>query len=215
MVGGDFYDFINVSEDHLGIAIGDAQGKGMPGALLMATVRSALRTQIENSYTTQEIMYRVNNSFCRDTRVTNFVTLFYGALNTKSGLLTFTNAGHSPPLLFRGDSVQRLEAGGLVVGIQRDWDYSERQIALVAGDVIVLYTDGAVECMNRRDEMFGTERLIEAAKESLDRSASEINDRLYSVLRSFLEGGALQDDLTLLVLKVTASPPERPLQKVP
>jgi len=214
-VAGDFYDFIEIPPDHLGIAIGDAQGNGMPAALLMATVRSALRAQIENAYSTEEIIYRVNNSFCHDTRVTSFVTLFYGALNIDSGLFTFTNAGHNPPFLFRAGSVSRLQSGGLVVGIQQDARYKEGQVTLQAGDVVLFYTDGAVECMNSRDEMFGANRLADAVRESIDLAAVEINDHIRSTIRAFLDGGEPQDDLTLVVLKVIDKPSRPPLEESP
>ncbi|MBM4081610.1 MAG: GAF domain-containing protein, partial [Planctomycetes bacterium] len=127
-VGGDFYDFVPLANDHLGIAIGDVSGKSVSGAILMAAARSALRAQIDYMYATRDIIARTNRSLCRDTRPTEFVSLFYGALDMQNRRFTYSNAGHNPPLLFRGSQEIPLEKGGPILGTLDDATFEEATI---------------------------------------------------------------------------------------
>src|SRR5690606_29783073 len=126
--GGDFFDFIELSPADLGIAVGDVAGKGIPAALLMATVRTALRVQAENIYAIRDVMGRVNRAIHEDTRPDEFVTLIYGVLNAEDRAFTFVNAGHNTAFLLRDGEARRLDAGGPPIGILSQLLASEQRI---------------------------------------------------------------------------------------
>jgi len=203
-VGGDFYDFIRIGSDHIGVAIGDGLGKGVPGAILMATAKTALRAWVENAYSTQEIMTSVNRSLTQD-RVSltrSFVTLFYGAIDFRRGLFTFTNAGHNPPLLFRQDTYTELHTGGIVLGVSPGAEYAEKQLMLRRGDLLVLYTDGVTEAMDIQDEVFGRGRLIEMVRANTHLGAQELLGVLLEELEEHRGGRRQSDDLTVIIVRV-------------
>jgi sigma-B regulation protein RsbU (phosphoserine phosphatase) len=202
-VGGDFYDFIDLPHGNLGIAVGDVSGKGFPAAILMATARTALRVQAENIYAMREIMRRVNRALCRDTRAEQFVTLFYAVLNIQGKVLTYVNAGHNYPLLFRGDQVILLSVGGAPVGVFDDATYEEEVIKLLPGDLLVLYTDGFTDVLNDEDVIFGEERLRQAIVRNRDLSADEIVHKLEAAIAEFTgRPNGDDDDRTMVALKV-------------
>lgn len=201
-VGGDYFDFISVSEGQLGLAIADVSGKGIPAALIMAGFRMSLLAEIRNNFAIRAIMRKVNSLLYESTDSDKFVTAFYGVLDVKSRVLTFANAGHNPPLLLRSDgSSEHLHDGGVALGVLPDAQYEERPQALRPGDVLVLYTDGVSEAMSPDGDQFGEERIQEFVLRLRDRSASEIVEGLVASVTEWCEGRS-SDDLTLLVLKV-------------
>ena len=202
-IGGDFYDFIELPEANLGIAVGDVSGKGIPAALLMASVSSALRVQAESIYAMREAIGRVNRALCRHTHQEQFVTLFYGVLNSRERVLTYVNAGHNFPLLFRGDEVLELKTGGRPLGFFPDGTYWEETVRLRAGDLLVLYTDGFIDAQNREGEFFEEERLRMAAREHSHLDAQRILEGIEETVARF-EAGTTEciDDRTLVVLRV-------------
>ncbi|MFC1805922.1 SpoIIE family protein phosphatase, partial [Planctomycetota bacterium] len=161
-VGGDIYDFVPIQDEHLGLVIGDVAGKGVPAAILMAATRAVLRGHIDTIYAARDIVANTNRSLCRDIADDQFVTLFYGALDTASRRFTYCNAGHALPLLFRDGTSCELLEGGMALGIDPDSPYDEGQFALHPGDLLVLYTDGLTETMNPDHEQFGRERIDDA-----------------------------------------------------
>ena len=203
-VGGDFYDFL-VEPDgrRLGIVIADVCGKSMAGALLMATTRSALRVQSEHCTTPAEIVTRVNMSLCRDTRPEEFVTVFLGKIHVATRVLHYTNAGHNPPVLYRGDAAMPLEGGGMVCGVDGETTYHESDIPLQTGDVLLLYTDGLTEARNVQEELLGLERVGRVIRQNRDRSAADIIQLLRDEVRRFIAGHDQTDDLTVVLVKVT------------
>lgn len=201
-VGGDFYDFIDLPYTNVGIAIGDVSGKGIPAALLMATARTALRVQAENVYAMREVIGRVNRALCRDTRPEEFATLFYGVLDARARVLTFVNAGHNFPLLFRGDGVIPLKTGGVPVGLFPEATYKEEPVRLQAGDLLVLYTDGFTEVTDRSGEQFGEERLVQAIREHRHLDPEDLVRRLDVAVDGFECDERYCDDRTMVVLKV-------------
>ncbi len=202
-VGGDFYDFIHFPQNNLGIAISDVSGKSIPAALLMVAVRMALRSHVEHEYHVREIMRRVNRAIFKDTLPSQFVTLFYGILNVPSKILTYVNAGHPPPLLFRDNVARSLETGGVPIGVLPDFAYQEESIALRSGDLLVLYTDGYTDVTNVEDEFFEVERFVECITRVIDCAPIEIIEALDESLDQFVDENAIGDDRTIVVLKVS------------
>jgi sigma-B regulation protein RsbU (phosphoserine phosphatase) len=177
-------------------------GKGAPGAILMAATRVITRTQAEGILATGEVIDAVNQSLCEDTRPTEFVSMFYSVLDAEETVLSYTNAGHNPPILFRGDQCIFLEEGGIPLGIIENIVYDEGQIQLASGDVLLLYTDGVTETTNDEREIFGLERLISAVQQNLAMDAQSLIDMIYDEVLKFSAGAPQNDDLTLIVLRV-------------
>ena len=201
VVGGDLYDFVPIQNQHLGVVIADVAGKGVPAAILMAATRAALRGHIETVYAARDIIAKTNKVLCRDIAQDQFVTLFYGALDTVARRFTYCNAGHIPPLIFRDGQHCELTEGGLVLGVDPKAAYEERQFVLRTGDVLVFYTDGLTETMNPEGETFGRRRLVQAVSGHLGESAEAILDRVWHASREFARGTAPRDDFTIIVLK--------------
>jgi len=200
-VGGDFYDFVPVQDEHVGIVIGDVAGKGIPAAILMAATRAVLLGHIETIYAASDIVANANRSLCRDVADDQFVTLFYGALDTASRRFTYCNAGHALPLVFREGQSCELVEGGMALGVDPDADYEEAQFTIRTGDVLVFYTDGLTETMDPDGDQFGRERIFDAAAPHLALPAADLLDRLSLAARGFARGAPATDDFTLIVLK--------------
>jgi phosphoserine phosphatase RsbU/P len=209
-VGGDYYDFISVSESRLGLAIADVAGKGIPAALIMAGFRMSLRAEIRNEFAIRAVMRKVNSLLHESTERDKFVTAFYGVLDFKNRVLIFSNAGHNPPLLRHADGTfDYLEEGGVALGVLPDARYEERPIALTAGDVLVMYTDGVSEASAPSGEQFGTQRLEQCIARLAGGSAREILDGIVAETMQWAGERGLDDDLTMIVLKSRPDAPRR------
>src|SRR5437667_4548742 len=159
-VSGDYYDWVRIHDDQIGIVIADVAGKGVPAALLMAFLRASLRAASHIGYAPQISMSKVNYLLWESIERNQFVTAFYGILDATNGTLAYANAGHNPPLLVDADGNARfIEQGGLPLGMFRDTRYYEHYLTLEPGQLLVLYTDGATEAFNAQNEEFGPERL--------------------------------------------------------
>lgn len=203
-VGGDYFDFLPVSDSEVAIAIGDVSGKSTPAAMIMASVQAALRTVVAMRETNPRVaIERINQILC-DRQSKKYVTFVYQILNYKTHELSYVNAGHCYPLLVRTDgSVERLETGGMVMGFFRDIVYQSGTQHLEPGDLLLLYTDGVSELMNEHEEEFGVEGITTVLVENRARSAAEVKNALLSAIdqhRKSLEAG---DDITFLLLKRT------------
>ena len=201
IVGGDLYDLVPIQDQHLGVVIADVAGKGVPAAILMAATRAVLRGSIETVFQARDIIAKTNRLLCRDISEEQFITLFYGALDTVSRRFTYCNAGHSAPIIFRDGEHCELVEGGLVLGVDPEADYEEAQFTVQAGDVMVFYTDGLTETMNPEHEMFGRERLIEAVTPHVGEAAEDILDGVWHAVHAFARGAPPRDDFTIIVLK--------------
>jgi sigma-B regulation protein RsbU (phosphoserine phosphatase) len=168
----------------------------------MVATRANLRAEAEYMYRVRDIVARVNRALLRDTRPHEFVTLFYAALNTTARVLTYTNAGHPPPILLRRDEERFLKEGGPPLGLLREAPYQEEQAQLQRGDVILLYTDGVIETSGENQEFFGEERLFRALRDHRDVPAAEILFHILISISAFASGLRQRDDLTLVVIKV-------------
>ena len=201
-VGGDYYDFIRIVDSHIGIAIGDVSGKGIPAALIMASFRASLIAEIRNNYSIRTIFRKVNSLLFESVEPGNYVTAVYGVLDAKNHIFTFSNAGHNLPILLRstGD-VEYLKEGGPILGVTAQTSFEERALVVHPGDILVLYTDGVTEAFSSERTEFGTDRLVEVIRAHRDRSAQEIEDAIYSAVMEFASPTHLFDDLTMIVIK--------------
>jgi serine phosphatase RsbU (regulator of sigma subunit) len=206
-LGGDFFDFIPLQDDNLGLAIADVSGKGVPASLIMASVRAFLRAQVDNVYYLYEVVNRINLMLCRDTKLGEFVTLFYGVLDSRTLRFTYCNAGHVPGLLLRDGKITELSGDNMVLGVNATEDYKQFLIELKPGDLLLLYTDGLTDAMNFSLERFGRQRLIDAFSQGGVNTEAVAQNILWQ-LRKFVGMARRTDDITMIVLRVmeTTSP---------
>ena len=205
-VGGDFYDFHLLSEGRLGLAVGDATGKGVPAALVMSTTCGMLRLAAQNYSSPGQMLRRVNEALFPYIPSNMFVTCFYAILDPKRGSLSYANAGHDIPYLRRrGGDCQELRARGMPLGLMPGMDYEQKEIVLDAGEEALLYSDGLVEAHDPKGEMFGFPRLQQLLAEHGDEKES-LEDALLEELSSFVgQGWEQEDDITLVTLRRSAS----------
>jgi len=211
-LGGDFYDFIDLGRN-LGISLGDVVGKGVPAALLMASVRASLRAHATDIYDINEIMARTNRALVDDTHEHEFATVWYGVIDIASMRLTYTNAGHDPPFIFRrsrrrspSESFRDLRAGGPVLGIDRTAVYEKGLFDLNPGDFLVVYSDGLTDAQTFDRQRYGRERLLRAVADSFDLApdvtASLVLNHILWDVRRFVGLNPQYDDITLVVVRI-------------
>jgi len=209
-VGGDFFDvipfeIIALDTGTLGLLIADVSGKGVPAALFMALSRIVVRVNALWHRDPAKAIYDANNIITRDAKSGMFVTLFFGTLNERDRTLTYVNAGHNPPMVFRSrdGTLEELMPTGIVLGADENRKYSSRTIPVGPDDVIVMYTDGVTESINAREEMFGEERLREIIMKNASSPAQEILERVLAGVQEFTGDMPQFDDITLMVIKGT------------
>jgi serine phosphatase RsbU (regulator of sigma subunit)/predicted ester cyclase len=205
-VGGDFYDFHPLSEGRLGLVVGDATGKGVPAALVMSTTCGMLRavSRVLDSPSPGEMLERVNEALFPYIPPNTFVTCFYAILDPERGSLSYANAGHDLPYLWRGNDAEELRARGMPLGLMPGMSYEEKEIELDAAEGVLFYSDGLVEAHDPKGEMFGFPRLrARVADHSEERSLGEfLMEELYSFVGDSWEQ---EDDITLLTLRRSPS----------
>jgi serine phosphatase RsbU (regulator of sigma subunit)/catechol 2,3-dioxygenase-like lactoylglutathione lyase family enzyme len=203
-VGGDYYDFLDLGSQRLGLVLADIAGKGMGAALLMANLQAALRSQCATAWEQPERFLRsVNQLLYENTAGGDFATLFFAEYDDHTRKLRYSNCGHPPALLLRGDdSLERLGATCTVVGLFEKWDCAMEERELAAGDAVVLYTDGVTEALNDEGEEFGEERLLETARQHRELSLPELLAAVADQARRF-SPHEQADDITLIVAKCT------------
>jgi phosphoserine phosphatase RsbU/P len=205
-VGGDFFDFLNRSDRAFGIVLGDVSDKGISAAMVMASAISTLRFAAEEETAPRDILGRANSRLFRDTHRHMFVAVFFGMLDPKTDVLTFTNAGLPKPLLFRGDDSFVIDWSDngkhFPLGTQQEVEFHQQSLQLEAGDILVLYTDGVMEARDVNDEEFGVKRLRDVVRARADCTAEEIRKAVCEQIAAFTGKTELFDDLTLIVLKV-------------
>jgi len=204
-VGGDFYDFFELEDGRMGLAVGDATGKGVPAALAVTASCSMLRAVAQDSdYSPGEVLGRVNETLIPRIPPNMFVTCFYCILDPESASLRYANAGHDLPYLHRNGDAEELRARGMPLGLMPKMGYEEHEIVLDAGESALFYSDGLVEAHDPKGEMFGFPRLQALMAEHGEEQA--LGDLLMEELYSFVgEGWEQEDDITLLTLKRSAS----------
>ena len=201
-VGGDYYDFL-LSEDRLILCLGDVSGKGMPASLLMANVQATIRGQNLVSSSAAECMSRSNRLLFQSTDSAKFVTFFYGILDIAGRTLDYSNAGHNPPILLSdGQESQRLETGGPVLGVLPDFPYQQATVALNPGDLLLIFSDGFSEAMNRRLEEFGEDQLERLATQNRGDSAVELIEKISRAVVAHTGDEPQTDDMTIMAVRV-------------
>jgi phosphoserine phosphatase RsbU/P len=206
-VGGDYYDFILLSKDELGIAIGDISGKGIPAALLMATLRAFLRGQtLGRKEDLTALIANLNRLVYESSESNRYATFFYAEFDATSRTMNYVNAGHNPPMVFRqrGGTLEfvRLDEGGPVIGLMEDMSYSQGKVELEPGDLFVAFTDGISEAMNAADEEWGEERLKSAVLANRGVTARAMIERLMASADEFVAGAPQHDDMTLSIVRM-------------
>ncbi len=201
-IGGDSYDVLSFDSRKFALCIADVAGKGMPAALLMSNLQAAVKAFASSQVAPRDLCSRLNNLLIENVSNDRFITFFYGLVDGKNRRLSYVNAGHNPPLLFRkGGEVIRLNCGGTVLGIWEESKYEQEEIEFKPGDRLLLYTDGVVEAHSPQSEEFGEERLLELLREHASMRVEDLTAKIMSVLSLFCQE-EWHDDATILMLDV-------------
>jgi len=212
-IGGDYYDFVELRDREIGIALADVSGKGVAAALIMSVVQASLRIiSSEGGIAPPRLVARMNEFVYRSTPASKYATFFYAQLDAQRRQLRYVNAGHNAPYLLRagrrstGDSalpeIEQLSVGGTVVGMFPEMGYEEATVELCAGDVLLAFTDGVPEAHNPQSEEFGEERLQQLLRETAHLPADEISARISAEMKNWIRDAEQYDDLTFIVMKV-------------
>lgn len=203
-VGGDYYDFIEIDGDHLGILVADVSGKGIPGCIVMAETRVLIRSEAQRTLSPAEVMIKVNSFLNKDIKRGMFVTAFYVILNSRKATLTITSAGHNPMVLWRKptNTCHLVNTGGLALGIDKgplfERCIKEQRLQLCEGDRFVLYTDGIIEAMNERNELWGQQNFYRAIRDLAERDSNEFINLLIQRVEKHQGNAPQHDDITLV-----------------
>lgn len=201
-VGGDYYDFIRVNDNKLAFCLGDISGKGIPASLIMANLQATLRGHAHSFDNCAQCIEKVNTQLYHSTDIQKFATLFYALLDSEKHELTYTVAGHNPPIFLPADGDEKmLEIGGTVLGFLEKAAYDQDTIAINPKDMLVIYSDGITEAGDHDEKYFEEWRLLELVKKHKSKSAQEIIDIVMTAVDDFSKDGAPNDDMTLLIVK--------------
>ncbi|HYG62002.1 MAG TPA: SpoIIE family protein phosphatase [Thermoanaerobaculia bacterium] len=201
-VGGDYYDLFRVDENRVGMVVGDVSGKGIPAALMVSTLHSALRLLLDRTGLGPDLLEQLNRHILESSTPNKFITMLLGELDVRSGVVHYLNAGHNPGLLLRGSgSVEELGSSGLPLGLLPMARFQSRFISLDPGDVVCLYSDGITECSAPDGEEFGTERLAGLMREYRERPLQEMLEAIRDATDCFAAGLPQGDDQTLVLLR--------------
>jgi serine phosphatase RsbU (regulator of sigma subunit)/transposase-like protein len=208
-VGGDYFDFVQIDDDTLGIIIADVSGKGVPGSLVMTMIRTALRLESRGNFSPTNILSSVNQFVADDVKKGMFITIFLITLDSKNRTISYASAGHNPMILYRKDSddCYFLNTRGMPLGISLpegvtfEESLQADKVKLKKDDMLVVYTDGITEAMNKVGAQYGNDRLIEFIKKNSDVSPDEFTRKLDDDINRFTAGAAQNDDITLVVIK--------------
>ncbi|OGO26735.1 MAG: hypothetical protein A2Z16_06480 [Chloroflexi bacterium RBG_16_54_18] len=205
-IGGDYFDYIPLSRNRLGLAVADVSGHGIPSALIMTAFRALLRIKARSKLRPAIIANVINRLLPEFMGDNYFVTLWYAILEIPSGNLTYISCGHPPPLLMHADgAVDKLDQKNAALGIIPNLQYTDEQIQMTAGDILVLYTDGIIELMNQQGETFGILRLVQVIRENRQLAAAELINKVIEATRIFSDDYDSLDDLTLVIVRRESS----------
>jgi sigma-B regulation protein RsbU (phosphoserine phosphatase) len=201
-VSGDYYDWVQIFEDQIGITVADAVGKGMPAALLMAFLRASLRSGVQIGYAPHIALAKVSNLLWDSVEEHQFITAIYGILDSTNRTFVFSNAGHNPPVIVSpGGEYRFVEYGDLPLGMFRDMHYHQHFIRFEKGQVMLIYTDGITEATNEAGEEYGQERLAKRIIEGIDLPAKQLIDFIRKGVADFTDRKFLDDDGTLFIVR--------------
>jgi sigma-B regulation protein RsbU (phosphoserine phosphatase) len=207
IVGGDYFDFVDFSNGLHGLAIADVAGHGVSASLHMASIQALLRTLVPINISPADVMRQIHKLFIHNIRFETFVTFFIGAFDPSTKTLTFSNAGHQPPLVLhknksKKESVEMLRPTGAAIGLVEGAEFTEKTIELHEEDLLVLYTDGITEAVNLQNQEFGRERLIKLSQQVNNSPVKQVVQEIRQGLEEFSEGKPLADDTTIVVCKI-------------
>lgn len=202
-VGGDYYDFFKLSDNKIAIVVGDVAGKGMPAAMLMSSLQARLQILVETDENPASIVARLNKSISGNCPDNRFITFFLAIMDMATGDIRYCNAGHNPPLLVRASGLtEKLEGGGIILGILPIAQYTEHHTSIHSGDTLVLFSDGVSEAMPAgSDEEFGEMRISMAILNRVSQSSEKLIDGVIEDLQIWCAGTPYADDVTLLIVK--------------
>ena len=201
-VGGDYYDFINTKDGKLAFCLADISGKGIPASLLVANLQATLRGQILLENECKECVTFANELLYLNTASNKFATLFNGIIDNKNNEITYCNAGHNNPILISKDNkITRPDVGGLIVGIAPGVQYEDDKIKFNSGDMLVIFSDGITEAMNKEEDEYEEERFTNMLLKNKEKSAEELIDIIIKEVTDFCEGQDQMDDMTLIIIK--------------
>jgi len=203
-VGGDFYDFFFVDHSHFCVVIGDVVGKGVPAALLMAVVKTLIKTYAIEYKNPAVTLTKVNKEIANESSSCMFVSIFIGMLDIKTGDLSYSNAGHNPPVILRKNKepVYINNAGDIAIGLDDKTSYCNEAMPLAKGDMLCMYTDGVTEAFNEKKEQFSESKLLSVLKDSDTSPLKDIVNNILTQIRSFAGSHPQSDDITLLLIKI-------------
>ena len=211
VVSGDYYDFLPLGGEDLGLAVGDISGKGISAALLMASLQAALHSNVMHLHDAEDaagernvagIVERLNRQIYNYTGTNRFATFFYAHYDGNLQTMIYCNAGHNPPLHFHGDECRRLSAGGTVVGIFPEVAYEQETLRLADGDLIVAYTDGLTECADVNGEEFGEDRLIQLIRDNRNMPVEDMKKMIIERVLAWKSSEEQADDITLIIARL-------------
>ena len=203
-IGGDFFEYLDLPDGSFGFALGDVSGKGPPAALLTAVLQGLFAAHAFMPVEPKDLLTRVNRALIARGVESRFATIFFGII-TRDGRLTYCNAGHNPPLLFHGDTVDRLETGGMLAGLFPQASYEQETRQLSSGDLLTLFSDGVSEALSADGEEFGEHRIREAVTAVRAESTDAALERVLTSVKQFSLGAAQNDDITAMVVKYFGS----------
>jgi sigma-B regulation protein RsbU (phosphoserine phosphatase) len=204
-VGGDYFDYIPLESNQLGVAIADVSGKGPPAALHMVAFRTRLEVEAVPGYDIQEMTSTLNDYVHRKTDINRFISFFFCELDNLTGVLKYVNAGHNLPIVIkRKGKTETLGSCGLCLGMFASQKYEMRSVNLGRGDMAVLYTDGITECRNKDNKEFGEQRFVSAIKKNSKCSAQKMLEKVFEEVALFTKGVDQMDDMTLVIIKRVA-----------
>jgi phosphoserine phosphatase RsbU/P len=201
-IGGDFFDYVDFGGGGLGFVLGDISGKGLPAALLTAVVQGVFAIEAALGHSTGATVAAINQTLIRKAVEGRFATLFYGSLSGQ-GELTYTNAGHHPPIVLGVSGLRRLDVGGTIAGVFADAKYDQETVRLDRGDLVVVFSDGVPEAFNPAWDDFGSDRLLETVRAHAALPVADLLDEILAAVRRFTTGAVQSDDVTVLVLRYT------------
>jgi len=207
-VGGDFYDFLKISNTRLIVAISDVMGKGIPAALMMSCFRGAVRAYTDTESSSDAILriiQRLNKMVCSECAAGEFISLLYSIIDVEKMAVTYCNCGHEPAVLIRDGQITELQKGGLVLGVQQDADYKIETIRLKNDDSLLFYTDGLIDAANFDGELWGRNRLLNTVKKITEGSAKQMVKNILGYRRRFVGLARQMDDTSLIAVKIDRS----------
>jgi len=202
LVSGDLFDLAAIDDSTLGLVVGDVSGKGAGAAIMMSLVLAGFRAYKKSRLAVCEVVARLNNLLEESVSDGRFATLFYAILSTKKNQITFTNAGHNPPYLFRTNGhIEELRSGGIVLGYLANQIYTQETVSFNKGDILLTYTDGITEALNMESEEFGEARLKQVVKENLNLSCLQLKNKILEEVDNYTKSELISDDRTMVIVK--------------